>query len=122
MKKGASFDGGVAAGFGHAFCGLWVLVKTQRNARVHAVAAVLVVAAGAWCGVSRLEWCALVFACAGVWCAEALNTALEFLADAVTLERHPLIGRAKDVAAGAVLMMACAAVVVGGVIFTPYVF
>ena len=107
--------------FRHAFCGLRTLVKTQRHARVHAVATVAVVVAGWWCGVSRAEWCALVLACAGVWAAEALNTALEFLADAVTREKHPLIGHAKDVAAGAVLVMAIAALIVGGVVFVPYV-
>ena len=121
MKKDFSSASGHLMSFRHALCGLRILVKTQRNARVHAVATVMVVAAGCWCGVSRIEWCALVLVCAGVWTAEALNTALEFLADAVTKEKHPLIGHAKDVAAGAVLVMAITAMVVGCVVFMPYV-
>jgi diacylglycerol kinase (ATP) len=56
-----------------------------------------------------------------VWIAEGLNTAVEYLADAVTLERHPLIGKAKDVAAGAVLLSAAGATVVGLVVFSPYI-
>ena len=51
--------------------------------------------------ISRIEWCIIVLTCAAVWTAEALNTALEFLADATTKEIHPVIGHAKDVAAGA---------------------
>jgi diacylglycerol kinase len=63
----------------------------------------------------------LVLACAAVWTAEALNTAFEYLADATTKEFDPLIGRAKDVAAGAVLITAIAAVIVGALVFTPYI-
>ena len=97
--------------------GLVLLLATQRNARIHALATVAVVAMGVVAGLSRVEWCLIVLACAGVWCAEALNTAVEFLGDAVTRERHPLIGRAKDVAAGAVLVTVIAAMVVGLVVF-----
>jgi diacylglycerol kinase (ATP) len=55
-----------------------------------------------------------------VWTAEALNTAFEFLADATIKEFHPMIGQAKDVAAGAVLVTALAALLVGGLVFVPY--
>jgi diacylglycerol kinase (ATP) len=68
-----------------------------------------------------MEWCAIALACAAVWIAESLNTALEYLADAISPERHARIGDAKDVAAGAVLISAVTAIIVGIVIFGPYV-
>jgi diacylglycerol kinase (ATP) len=95
-------------------------LRSQHNARIHAAATVAVVIAGYLLGISRIEWCLIVLACAAVWTAEALNTALEFLADATTTEFHPLVGQAKDVAAGAVLATALAALIVGGLVFGPY--
>ena len=70
---------------------------------------------------SSIEWCCLVIAASSVWTAEALNTALELLADAAIEELHPLVGYAKDVAAGAVLVTAIAAVIVGAIIFWPHI-
>ena len=70
-------------------------------------------AAGFFVGLSRLEWCAVVLAMVAVWTAEALNTAIEIVVDLASPDVHPLAGRAKDVAAGAVLISACGAVVVG---------
>lgn len=106
--------------FKHAANGLAALLKTQRNARIHALATIAVIAAGCALGLSRGEWCLIVFACAGVWVAEALNTAVEFMGDAITTEKHPLIGKAKDVAAGAVLLAALAAVAIGAFVFAPH--
>jgi len=117
MKRFAQFFAGRARSFACAFRGLFLLVATQRNARIHAVATVAVVALGAVTGLSRTEWCLIILAIAGVWCAEALNTAVELLGDAVTREQHPLVGKAKDVAAGAVLVSAIAAVIVGAFVF-----
>ena len=79
-------------------------------------------AAGFGFGISRIEWCALVLAIAGVWAAEAVNTAIELLGDATTSDPHPLVGRAKDVAAGAVLLAALGAAVVGLLVFAPRLF
>jgi len=117
MKRLAQFFAGRARSFACAFRGLFLLVATQRNARIHAVATVAVIILGVAAGLTRTEWCMIVLAIAGVWCAEALNTAVEFLGDAVTREQHPLIGKAKDVAAGAVLVAAIAAVIVGVFVF-----
>jgi len=117
MRGLAQFFTGRARSFACAFRGLRPLVATQRNARIHAVATVAVILAGVLTGLSRVEWCLIVLAIAAVWCAEALNTALELLGDAVTREQHPLIGKAKDVAAGAVLVVAIAAAVVGAFVF-----
>ncbi len=107
--------------FRYALTGLRTLLLTQHNAWIHAAATVVVVAAGLVLGLSRAEWCWLVLAMALVWMAEALNTALEFLADAVTQEFHPLILQAKDVAAAAVLIAAIGALVIGLLVFGPHV-
>lgn len=106
--------------FAYAWKGIVLLVLTQGNALVHLAATVAVVAAGFYFKVSAGEWLALVLAMSTVWLAEGLNTAVEALADRITMEKDPLIGRAKDVAAGAVLIAAIAAATVGGIIFWPH--
>lgn len=111
--------GRLARSFGYAFRGLRILVTTQANARIHAAATLLAVGAGFALGISRGEWCAVISVCGLVWMAEGMNTAIESVVDLVSPERQPLAGRAKDVAAGAVLCAALAAAVVGAVIFAP---
>jgi diacylglycerol kinase (ATP) len=106
--------------FRYALAGLRTLLLTQHNAWLHAAATAAVVATGLVLGLSRAEWCWLVLAMTLVWMAEALNTALEFLADAVTQEFHPLILQAKDVAAAAVLIAAIGALVIGLMVFGPH--
>ena len=107
--------------FGHALRGLKVLVQTQHNARIHAVATALVVAAGALLRISPNDWALIALAVACVWAAEALNTAIEFVVDLVSPDRHPLAAKAKDVAAGAVLVAAIGAAVVGAIVFGPHI-
>ena len=107
--------------FKYAGFGLWTLLRPQRNAWIHAVATVGVCLAGLCFRISRIEWCLVVLAMMAVWAAEALNTAFEFLADATTPEFHPLVMQAKDVAAGAVLLAAIGAVIIGLLVFGPYV-
>lgn len=104
----------------YALQGLAFVVRTQRNARLHGLAAGLVCAAGWVVGLSRAEWLAIVVAVVLVWSAEAFNTALEQLADALHPERHPGVGRAKDVAAAAVLIAALGAAVIGMLVFVPH--
>jgi diacylglycerol kinase (ATP) len=108
--------------FRYAFTGLADLLKTQPHARWHLVATVGVVILGFLLGITRGEWLALLLAMALVWVAEALNTAIELTCDAVTRERHPLIGRAKDMGAAAVLLAAGFASIVGLVVFLPRLF
>lgn len=103
-----------------ALAGLRTLLRTQHNAWIHAVATLLVLGAGVYFGVSLAEWCWLVLAITLVWMAEALNTALEFLADAVTREPHPLIGQAKDLAAAAVLIATIGALIIGLLVLGPH--
>lgn len=104
----------------HALRGLDHIVRTQPNARLHLLAAALVCAAGVYFGLSRAEWLWISVAIVLVWSAEAFNTALEQLADALHPALHPGIGRAKDVAAAAVLIAALGAVVIGLLVFVPH--
>jgi len=105
--------------FGYAARGIAELLATQHNAWIHALATALVVGLGALLGVSAREWCDLVLAITLVWVAEGLNTAVEILADVVDPSHNPAIGKVKDVAAGAVLIAAIGAAVVGCVILGP---
>ena len=84
-----------------------------------ALATIAVVAAGLSLSLSRGEWCWVVLAIMAVWTAEALNTAVEFLADAAVPQRHPLVEKAKDAAAGAVLISAVGAAAIGSIVFLP---
>lgn len=104
----------------HAIEGIVELLKSQQNAWIHAVATLCVIAAGLFFGVTTGEWSALILAITLVWVAEALNTAFEFLCDVVSPEFHPLVKKSKDVAAGAVLLSAIGAAVVGLVVFLPH--
>ncbi len=121
MSKGFSL-GDRFQSFVHALRGIGVLIGSQHNARIHLVATVLVVLMGILLGVTRIEWCLLVIAMMAVWVAEGINTALELLADYCSSEHEPLIGTAKDVAAGAVLLAALGAAVIGSFVFLPHLF
>jgi diacylglycerol kinase (ATP) len=97
------------------------MVASQYNARIHAAAAIVVVLLGWYFGFSKAEWCWIVTAIVIVWTAEGLNTALELLADVASPGFHPLVKQAKDVAAGAVLIAAIGAAVIGLLVIGPYV-
>jgi diacylglycerol kinase len=94
-----------------------LLLQTQRNARVHTAVLLVVVASGFAVGLSSVEWALLVLASALVLSAEAMNTAVEKLADRVSPEKHPLVRDAKDAAAAAVLVSAIGAAVLGALVF-----
>jgi diacylglycerol kinase (ATP) len=104
----------------HALRGGDHMLRTQPNARLHLLVAALVCAAGIFFGLSRAEWLWVSVAIVLVWSAEAFNTALEQLADALHPARHAGIGRAKDVAAAAVLITALGAAVIGLLVFVPH--
>ena len=108
------------ASFGHAARGIGILVSGESHARIHLLATVGVLALGAVLQLSRGDWQSLLLIVALVWMAEGLNTALEHLSDAAVPEHHPLVGKAKDVAAGSVLIVALFALVMAGLIFLPY--
>lgn len=105
--------------FGYAFQGIATLFREQINARIHLLAVLLITALGLWLELSRSEWCDILLCMALVLLAEALNTALEYLVDLVSPGQHPLAGKAKDVAAGAVLLSVICCAVVWGLIFLP---
>ena len=106
--------------FRHAARGLSLLLRETHNARIHALATLGVAALAVYLDVSRADWALLTLAVGLVWAAEAANSALEYLADAAVPERHPLVGKAKDVAAAAVLICALAAAAVGLLVFLPH--
>ena len=105
--------------FVDALRGIAVLFATQRNARWHLLVAAVATVLGLVLKIAPIEWCAVLLAMGLVLAAEALNTSVEFLADAVHPDQHPLVGKAKDVAAGGVLLAAIAAAAVGVIVFAP---
>ena len=113
----APASAGPLQNFRYAFRGIATMLRTERNARIHAVATLLVIGLGLGLGVDRTEWIALTLAVAFVWAAEGFNTAFEALCDTVSPEFHPKVERAKDVAAGAVLLAAMGAFVVALLVF-----
>lgn len=106
--------------FAYAAEGICFTVRTQRNMVLHILAACLVCTAGFWLQISLADWRWLIACIALVWCAELLNTAIEYVCDVVMPEQHNSVKYAKDIAAGAVLVVAIAAVFIGGVTFFPY--
>jgi len=106
--------------FGYAARGIRTMLASQHNAWIHAAATVAAGAAGVAIGLSPLEWCWIVVAVVVVWTAEALNTAFELLCDVASPDFHPLVERAKDVAAGAVLISAGGAVAIAALVFGPH--
>jgi len=106
--------------FAYAFNGIKRLLLSQHNAWIHLVITVFVVVLGFVLQLSTVEWCLIVLAMMIVWTAEGVNTAIEFLSDAVSENHHPLIESAKDIAAGAVLISAIGAVVIGILVLYPH--
>jgi len=103
--------------FRYAARGVAAMIRSEPNARIHALAAVLVSAAGFGFGIERGEWLAIVLAIGGVLVAEGFNSAFESLCDVASPGRDSRVERAKDVAAGAVLLAALAALAVGVIVF-----
>jgi diacylglycerol kinase len=108
------------ASFGYAFSGLWYVLRTQRNARVHAVIASLAITAGLCLHISAIEFAITFVAISSVFIAEMFNTGLEACVDLASPQLHPLAKIAKDVAAGAVLVNAMLAIIIGLCIFGPH--
>lgn len=108
--------------FKYAFTGIWTMLRSQHNAWLHLLATTLVIAAGFYFDLTHIEWCLITLAIMAVWTAEALNTAFEFLADVTNPEFHPLVKKAKDVAAAGVLVSALGAVIIAALIFGPQAF
>ena len=107
--------------FLYAFQGILFLIKTERNPMIYLVVTFLVFLAGFFYHLSNIEWSIVVLSISAVWMAEALNTALELLSDEISEEKRERLGRAKDVAAGGVFLVALGAIIVGALIFLPHI-
>lgn len=108
------------AGFGFAFSGLWYVLRTQTNARVHIAIAILAILLGIVLRISAIEFAMVFVAITGVFIAEMFNTVFELCIDLASPNYHPLAKIAKDVAAGAVLLSAILSVVIGLFVFGPH--
>lgn len=100
----------------HAFRGIISLIKNDNNFRIHLLAVIVVIITGFWIEFSEGEWLAAILTMGGVLALEAINTAIETVVDLVSPEYHILAKKAKDVAAGAVLLFVFAALAVAGII------
>lgn len=105
--------------FYYAFRGITTLIRNEHNARIHLTATIFVISTGIYTHLSPSEWCIIVLLIGLVFMAEAFNSAIEYLADRISPDYHPLIKAAKDVAAGAVLFIALASAIIGLIIFIP---
>jgi diacylglycerol kinase len=105
--------------FRYAFAGWWYVLRTQRNAWIHALITLLVVAVGLWLPLSLQEWSIIILTMMAVWMAEFFNTALEAVVDMTMPEPHPLAKVAKDVAAASVLVGALGSAMIGLLILGP---
>ncbi len=110
-----------ARSFTHAWRGLCIMVKTQHNAWLHVLAALVAIALGVYFSISTTEWFALIISIGVVLVAEAFNTAIEVDINLTSPEYHPFARDTKDIAAGAVLISALMALTVGLMIFLPRV-
>jgi diacylglycerol kinase (ATP) len=118
--KRSSFVVARLMSFAYAIRGLFFLIQSQANARIHLAATIAVMILSYFLHITNSEWCLIILAMTLVWITEALNTAIECLTDLVSPEYHLLAGRTKDVAAAAVLLAALGAIAVGGIVFIPY--
>jgi diacylglycerol kinase len=105
--------------FKHAFAGLWYVLRTQRNAWIHASITIFVILLGLWIGLERVDWTLIMIAICFVWLAEIINTALEAITDLASPELHPLARVGKDVGAGGVLLASITAIILGLFILLP---
>lgn len=113
--------GRILAG-GYAFKGALLLIRTEASIQVQLVIAILVTIAGFYFNITATEWIFQIIAIGLIMTAEGLNTAVEEIADFVHPDFHNKIGFIKDIAAGAVFIAAVSAVIVGCIIYLPYLF
>lgn len=105
--------------FGFAFKGIWDLIKSEPNARIHLIATICAIILGIPLRISRFEWCIILIVIALVWAAEAFNTVIEKLVDHFFKDYHETARITKDISAGAVLICSIAALICGLIIFLP---
>ena len=116
------FITGRIRGGGYAIKGAWLLLKHEPSIQVQFVLAVIVTLMGFYFEITSTEWIMQLLAIGLVMCSEGLNTAVENIADFVHPDFHTKIGLIKDVAAGSVFFAALIAVIIGLIIYVPYIF
>lgn len=104
----------------YAFRGIWLAFRFEPNMVIHVIAALAVLLINYLLDIGKTEWLLTLMLIGIVWTAEIFNTAIEKLADRVTKDHDPLIGQAKDLAAGAVLVICLIAAVCAAIIYWPY--
>jgi len=105
--------------FVFAFNGIRILFRNEHNAWIHLFASICAISLGFFCHISSIEWIAVLFAIGLVLSMEAVNSAIENLCDFASPDKHETIKKVKDLAAGAVLISAIIALIIGLIIFTP---
>lgn len=108
-----------AESFRYAFVGWWFVIRTQRNAWIHAIVSIAVILVSIWLDLGAQDWAIIIIAIAMVWTAEFINTALEAVVDLASPEHHDLAKVGKDVGASAVLIAAGSAAIIGFLILGP---
>lgn len=111
----------ITKSFGYAFEGIWTGILKERNMKIHCLAIICVTLAGTLLHITAVQWCICLLLFALVVSLELVNTAVEAAVDLVTEEKKPLAKIAKDTAAGAVLFSAFVSVIIGCIIFLPYI-
>ncbi len=106
--------------FGYAWKGIRCCVGKEQNLSFHLIVTVLTIIAGFLLDITRTDWMIVILCIGVVIAAELFNTAIEKLVDLVSPERHPIAGQVKDIAAGAVLLCAATAAIIGLIVFIPY--
>jgi len=109
-------------GVAYAFKGAFLLIRTERSIKIQIFLGLLMTAAGFYYDISTTEWMMQTLAIGMVLGTEGLNTAIEKLSDYIQSNHDPKIGFIKDISAGAVMMVAVAAAVIGLIIYIPKIF
>jgi diacylglycerol kinase (ATP) len=106
--------------FQHAFAGWWFVIRTQKNAWIHAMVSVVVVGMCFWLDIDTLQWALIIVAIAMVWTSEFINTALEAVVDLASQHEYHVLARVgKDVGAAAVLIAAFCSILIGLLVLGP---
>jgi diacylglycerol kinase (ATP) len=108
--------------FAFAISGILLALKTQANMRIHVAISVAVIAAAIYFQLAKADWLWLIVSIILVLSAELLNSAFEYLCDVISPQHNASVARAKDIAAGAVLVVACGAALIGLLVFWPYIY
>ena len=119
--RNKNFRGSLARSFLFALEGLTFVIRNERNIKIHLTLAIIMTGLSYWLQITKIEWIILFLLIGGMIVIEIINTAIENVVDLVTNDYHPLAKISKDVAAAAALVYAVIAVLVGIILYAPYV-